>query len=296
LGDRVAAHLDLASLSDIEYAKLVYALGLRREADPEGLSTATQLLSTHELSRASLLEMVLTSEEFRRVRVIDDAVTHGLRARTTGEPAGFTGPPETDERVIELPWALARYGGEPRVLDVGSAFAEPAYLTALMATAPREIVGVDLAAAEIPGMEMVVADVRELPFGAESFDVIFCISTLEHVGRDNSRYGVAAEADDGGMLAALFELRRVLARTGRLLATVPCGKPQDYGWWFQHDVDGWNQLFEQAGFAIRQEDLYLLDKTGWRPGTGPEISHLAAYERGPGASGLLCAELVQTKG
>ena len=35
------------------------------------------------------------------------------------------------ERAVEIPWALSRYRGERRVLDVGYANAEPRYLSAL---------------------------------------------------------------------------------------------------------------------------------------------------------------------
>ena len=46
------------------------------------------------------------------------------------------------------------------------------------------------------GLRPVVADVRELPFPDASFDLAFCISTLEHVGRDNEIYDVDAARDD----------------------------------------------------------------------------------------------------
>ena len=39
------------------------------------------------------------------------------------------------------------------------------------------------------GQAYVTADLRELPFADESFDTIVCVSTLDHVGMDNSAYG-----------------------------------------------------------------------------------------------------------
>src|SRR5207247_6350853 len=114
------------------------------------------------------------------------------RPRELRAPAGL------DERSIEIPWCLARYDGERRVLDVGYAFAEPAYLAGLVALGATELVGADLAHADVPGLRPVVADVRELPFPDASFDLAFCISTLEHVGRDNEVYDVDAAREDGG--------------------------------------------------------------------------------------------------
>ena len=71
------------------------------------------------------------------------------------------------------------------MLDVGYAFAEPAYLAGLSSLGAAELVGVDLAQADVPGLRSVLADVRDLPFDERSFDLAICISTLEHVGRDN---------------------------------------------------------------------------------------------------------------
>jgi hypothetical protein len=62
------------------------------------------------------------------------------------------------------------------------------------------LTGVDLAEADVPGMTTVRADVRELPFDKGTFDLASCVSTLEHVGADNSGYGLDAE-DDGGLAA-----------------------------------------------------------------------------------------------
>jgi SAM-dependent methyltransferase len=170
------------------------------------------------------------------------------------------------------------------VLDAGYAFAEAAWLEAL---APFEPVGVDLAEAEVAGYRSVRADLRELPFENASFDVAFCVSTLEHVGRDNSLYGVGAEDDPVGMQAALGELRRVVA--GRVLISVPAGAREDHGWFVQLEPAAWLELFRDAGFLVFEHELYELDRDGWRAVV--ELAPVRYRERGPAASGLLCAEL-----
>jgi hypothetical protein len=54
-------------------------------------------------------------------------------ARREGErPRNLIAPAGVDERPIEVPWCLARYSGEPSVLDACRAFAEPAYLVGLL--------------------------------------------------------------------------------------------------------------------------------------------------------------------
>lgn len=87
-------------------------------------------------------------------------------------------------------------------------------LPSLLGRASR-VVGVDLepsireaAAARLPGVEAVAADVRRLPFGDATFDTILSNSTLDHF----------ADADE--IHAALRELARVLRPGGRLLVTL----------------------------------------------------------------------------
>src|SRR5581483_6365997 len=107
--------------------------------------------------------------------------------RALERPRNLTAPPGVDERPIEIPWCLARVRPGERVLDVGYAFAEQVYLDALVDLGG--VTGVDLVEREAPGITGVQADLRELPFGDHQFDVAIAISTLEHVGRDNTQYG-----------------------------------------------------------------------------------------------------------
>src|SRR5207253_2498683 len=229
--------LDTASGSDEEFVDRVWRVVVRREPEPEGRERALAKLGDGTLSRAGLLRELVASEEFAAVALFDDALAFaaGERARPRDgggpwRPRLLHAPAAADERALEIPWALARYDGERRVLDVGYAFAEPAYLAGLTALGAAELTGVDLAEAEVPGLDSVVADVRDLPFADSSFDLVYCISTLEHVGRDNEVYDVDAAREQQGDEAALRELRRVLANDGRLLVSVPTGEHDDQGW------------------------------------------------------------------
>src|SRR5207302_240768 len=119
--------------------------------------------------------------------------------------------------------------------------------------------------------------------------LVVCISTLEHVGFDNTVYGLEAERDELGHERALQELRRVLARGGRLLVTVPCGERQDLEWQIQRPPSEWIELFERAGFLVFEDELYAVGTNGWR--SVAEVGAARYGERGPGASAVLCAEL-----
>ena len=278
MDERLAAHLELAALSDEDFVERAFRLLLRRPPDDEARVHALAALSGHGLSRGGLLAELADSEEFRRLRALDDGIGRGAAARATGErPHQLVSAAEFDERPIELAWTLGRYRGEARVLDVGHAFAEPAWLAALLGLGAQELVGVDLAERAVPGMTTVRADLRQLPFGASSFDLVFCVSTLEHVGGDNTRYDLAAEQTPDAPLEALRELRRVTARGGKILATVPCGStPAD--WFLRQPADAWRTWFRKADLYVFDEEVYVREDDLWLHGARD-------------GEGVLCVEL-----
>jgi SAM-dependent methyltransferase len=277
-------------VTDEQFVEDLYRLLLRRSPDAEARDRAVGALADGTLSRATLATELTGSEEFARIRTLDDAVARARHARAIDErPRNLTAPPG-DERPIEIAWTLARYRGEPRVLDVGCANAEPVYLAGLVAAVPGRPTGLDLADAEVPGMDTVQGDLRKLPFERGSFDVVFSISTLEHVGKDNRVYGLAAERDSAAIPAALRELKRVLSRGGRVLLTVPTGDNEDREWFVQRDPRSWRDLFLRAGFGVYEQEVYELGDEGWR--STETLAPGARYgARGPGASAVLCVEL-----
>jgi SAM-dependent methyltransferase len=271
-----------------EYVGHAYRVVLRREPDRDALAWAVDALESGRISRSTFVAGLVASDEFARVRVLEDALALAARARAEGDrPHELSAPSWSDERLIEIPWTLARYRGEPRVLDVGYANALPAYLEALAAAAPAEVVGVDPVAAEVEGFRPVVGDLRSLPFADASFDVAFCISTLEHVGRDNRLYGAGEERDEAGIPIALLELARVARR---ILLTVPTGAAEDHGWFVQLPVARWRGLFAAAGLAVVDEEVYERGASGWAATAGEAAS--ARYDvAGSAASAVYCVEL-----
>ena len=100
--------------------------------------------------------------------------------RTTGErvstPAGGFGP--TWQRHVAAYSAAADLLPDGRVLDLGCGVGHSFHLLA-----PRETVGVDRSADALTGQERetIVADMRELPLPAASFDAVLSVQSLEHV-------------------------------------------------------------------------------------------------------------------
>jgi hypothetical protein len=257
---------------------------LRRPIEPEERA-ATEARVRDGMSYASLLQELATSDEFEHIRRLEDGVAWAAAQRRALErPRNLEAPPAVDERPIEIPWCLSRLREGERVLDVGYAFAEPVYLDALGALG--DVTGVDLVLRDVPGIRSVQADLRQLPFDDDAFDVAVAISTLEHVGRDNTQYGLGVEEGDT-LAAALGELRRVAKR---LLVTVPTGETERLPEQSVLEPSAWVERFERAGFVVFEDELYELTGDGWRsvPGLTPGLRYGA---RGPGASAVLCAEL-----
>jgi len=288
---RLEADLAAHGGTDEEFVDSVFRMVLRRAPDGEARERALAKLAEGTLSRATLIHELATSDEFGRVCELDDAVALGLGARARGERLRWLqAPAATDERVVEVPWVLSRLCPEGRVLEVGYAFAETAYLGALLRSG-LELVGADLASRDVAGIETVEADVRELPFEDASFDQVLLVSTLEHVGAENEVYGLDVQPDPGARPDALRELRRVLRPSGSLLVTVPLGEPGDYRWFRQDDERGWSKLFARAGFFLDEREAYELTEDGWRAAPDFREEGVLYGARGPAASAVLCAEL-----
>jgi SAM-dependent methyltransferase len=274
-------------MTDQEFVDAAYRVVLRRTADAGGAEAAVTALRCGTQSRAGLVAALVASAEFAELHEFDDAVAGAC----SGPLRDLRAPAKTDERRIEIPWALSRHGGARRVLDVGYAYAPQPYLEALVSRRVDELVGVDLAERIVPGLRTVTADLRAMPFEAESFDLVLCISTLEHVGWDNAVYGLSSEQDSSGMRKALEELRRVMATDGRIVITVPCGIEEHHGWFVQRTPSQWLRFFESTALQIAEHEIYELLEDGWTRVEGdPEVRY---GERGPAASAVLCATLTR---
>jgi hypothetical protein len=119
------------------------------------------------------------------------------------------------------------------------------------------------------------------------------VSTLEHVGMDNTGYGaeVAAEADPDAALAAAFsELRRVLAPGGRILVTVPYGRAERYDWLRQFDAADLDRLIGFAAPARHAVAFYRHGDGGWQRSDAEAAADRAYGDHKAGAVACLRLE------
>jgi len=199
------------------------------------------------------------------------------------------------ERCIEIPWALSLYTGESVVLDVGYTHAEDRYLSGLLSLHIPHLHGIDIVKKNTEGIIPHIMDIRKTTFPDNFFDMVFCLSTLEHIGRDVSRYTHAAgEIQHDGDLEALREIVRITKNQGKIVLTVPYGREGDYGWFIQYNEGRLRRLVRSLPLEIRIEE-YFIFSAGWHRCDKHELDETGYQENhARAAAGLACLLLIKT--
>lgn len=192
----------------------------------------------------------------------------------TPQPYGYNDG-GLDERVVEYPWvfdrlaALSTPGG--RLLDAGSALNHPQLLQhgRRLGYAPLSIVTLrhEGYADVSDDVRYEFADLRTLPYRDGWFAVVVSLSTLEHVGMDNSVYGDSAVGSGNPALDvqhALQELRRVLAVGGTALISVPFGLRAHRGWMRVFDAADVDAVERAPGWRLESTRVFRATREGWR--------------------------------
>ena len=191
-----------------------------------------------------------------------------------------------DERIIELPWLFSRLRkGRGRLLDAGSSLNFEEYLT--HPALDQKKIHICTLAPETNcfwnrGVSYLFGDLRDLPYRDAWFDEIACISTLEHVGMDNTRLYTKnptyRENAPGEAAQALFELFRVLRSGGRLYLTIPTGKSANLGWLQIFDARSLEDLISRLSPQSVQSWIYQYHFKGWQRASASEVAEAMYYD------------------
>lgn len=191
-----------------------------------------------------------------------------------------------DERVVEYPWLFAHLKPDiGRMLDAGSTL----NYEYLLDRSPLK--GADLTIMTLApekrcywyrGISYVFGDLRNTMFSDQTFNTIACISTIEHVGLDNTMLYTGnpadAEDDQGGFVAAVGEFRRILKPGGSCLISVPFGKRANLGWYQVFDRDMVEKMIEVFSPSSHAVSYFGYTRDGWQRAKPETLKNSTVYD------------------
>lgn len=185
-----------------------------------------------------------------------------------------------DERSVEYPWLFAQLPVHPgKILDAGSAL-NHSFLLKRLPLKDAELTIMTLAPEKrcfwSQSISYVFGDLRKTFFADAVFDVVVSISTIEHIGLDNTMlYTLDAckkESDAHGFIPAVVEFKRILRPGGMCLITVPYGRRGVYGWFQVFDYPLVRQIiaaFQPSEYHI---EYFGYSSIGWHRAQPADIA------------------------
>lgn len=216
-----------------------------------------------------------------------------------------------DERIVEYPWFLSRLPPHAgTLLDAGSILNHEFLLKNPGLASKRIFISTLAPEAECfcrYGVSYVYEDLRDSCFRDGNFDWVVSLSTIEHIGMDNTMLYTSdagkRESDKLAHLQATTEFRRLLKTGGTLYLSVPFGKHRDHGWFQIFDAAMVDRLIEAFGPARSTETHFRYTESGWVPSdrrTSGESTYFDIHESknydadfAAASRAVVCLELVK---
>lgn len=198
------------------------------------------------------------------------------------------------ERVVELLLTRLSFFRGAKVLDIGYANIMACHRRMLLdLPGPRIITGLDIAKPAFDASRYydftVTEDITHTSLPSESFDRVWCISTLEHIGLDNSQYTSDFVVEENMVHAAVSEMVRVVKKGGSVLITVPYGKAENHGWFQTMDKERWQGMLNPVRSFCTVREWYFRhsQQKGWFVVAPEDLAEVRYFDQqNSGAAGL----------
>jgi len=176
-----------------------------------------------------------------------------------------------DERIIEYPWFFSSLPSrEGSLLDAGSVLNYDFLLDQPGLANKRVFISTLAPESECfyqKSVSYVFEDLRDSCYRDECFDWVASLSTIEHIGLDNTMLYTGDESkrenDDDAYLAAVREFRRVLKPGGKLFLSMPFGIHRNHGWFQIFDARMVDRIIEAFAPTEYREFYFRYLSEGW---------------------------------
>lgn len=219
-------------------------------------------------------------------RAIEAAIDANAVAEGHDLPRGFG--IALDERVVEYAWVFGHLRAAQsigRVLDAGSIF-NHSYILSRSPLRGSDLTIMTLAPEKqcywYDGCSYVFGDLRDTYFKDAAFDTIACISTIEHVGLDNTLLYTSdqqrAENDEKGFIAAAQEFRRIIRPGGVCYISFPYGTRYNFGWYQVFDAVMVRQIVDAFRPSRHTIEYFAYTEQGWHRAEAEQVKDAVAFD------------------
>lgn len=215
---------------------------------------------------------------------IQNAIDNKLFCGNSALPVGYG--LRIDERVIEYPWVYSRLADKPgAVLDAGSAL----NYKFLLERAPIQNSNLTICTLapekrcySNKKISYTFDDLRDNRFRDAVFDVVISISTIEHIGLDNTLLYThdtsKHENDRLSFLSAIREFRRVLKPGGICFISVPYGKAKNHGWFQVFDALMVQSILDAFRPSQTELEYFGYSQFGWAKVDASSLENATCFD------------------
>ncbi len=245
-------------------------------------TTAVKSIKRFIFLKSGAIPWSLGYHEYKWKAIIDVINADNFQEKIGTNRYGY----RIDERIVEIPWLFSNLNLEKLVmLDAGSALNFKPLITNPKLASKQFFISTLAPEGDAfwqNGISYVYEDLRKTCLKDNFFDCIACISTLEHVGLDNTLLYTndpqKKESDYESYLLFIKVLHSLLKPGGKLFLSIPYGIKKNYGWFQVFDKSGIDSIIDVFHPTTIKETVFIYDKDCWRLSNIDEAKEGICYD------------------